>query len=51
MSVSKWRWTESCDGKPCCGECDLCTEGDEEDDGDDGCCDVHKSEADDVQAL
>lgn len=24
MSVSKWRWTEACDGLPCPGDCDLC---------------------------
>ena len=29
MSVSLWRWTERCEGKPCCGDCDEC----EEDDG------------------
>ena len=29
MSVSLWRYSESCDGKPCCGDCDLC--GEEED--------------------
>jgi len=26
MSVSKWAWTEECEGKPCCGECDICTD-------------------------
>lgn len=26
MSVSRWRWTESCDSKPCCGDCDECSE-------------------------
>ena len=25
MSVSKWAWTEECEGKVCCGECDLCS--------------------------
>ena len=30
MSVSLWRWTEKCEGKPCCGDCDECGE---EDDG------------------
>jgi len=24
MSVSKWAWTEECEGKPCFGDCDLC---------------------------
>lgn len=24
MSVSKWRYTEACEGRPCVGECDLC---------------------------
>ena len=24
MSVSKWAWTEECDGTWCVGECDLC---------------------------
>ena len=24
MSVSKWRYTEACDGNYCCGDCDLC---------------------------
>ena len=26
MSVSLWRYSESCEGKPCCGDCDLCGE-------------------------
>lgn len=34
MSVSLWRWSERCEGKPCCGDCDECAEG-EEDDGKD----------------
>lgn len=25
MSVSKYKWTEACDGKPCVGDCDLCS--------------------------
>lgn len=25
MSVSKWRWTEACDGRPCPGDCDHCS--------------------------
>ena len=33
MSVSLWRWSEKCDGKPCCGDCDLC--GEEEDESED----------------
>lgn len=24
MSVSKWRWTEVCDGQACPGDCDEC---------------------------
>lgn len=24
MSCSKWRWTEECDSRPCCGDCDNC---------------------------
>ena len=24
MSVSKWRYTEACDGAPCPGDCDEC---------------------------
>lgn len=30
MSVSKWRWTESCDGIPCPGDCDVCSKNEEE---------------------
>ena len=26
MSVSLWNWSESCEGQPCCGDCDLCAE-------------------------
>lgn len=29
MSVSLWRWTEKCEGKPCCGDCDECGEEEE----------------------
>ena len=25
MSVSKWAWTKECEGKPCPGDCDLCS--------------------------
>ena len=25
MSVSKWRYTEACDGRPCVGDCDYCS--------------------------
>lgn len=25
MSVSKWRYTEACDGRPCVGDCDFCS--------------------------
>lgn len=35
MSVSLYRWTEACEGKPCPGDCDECgfeTEGTEADD-------------------
>ena len=32
MSVSLWRYDpEKCDGKPCCGDCDLCKEEDDDD--------------------
>jgi hypothetical protein len=24
MSCSLWRWTEECDHRPCCGDCDRC---------------------------
>lgn len=27
MSVSLWNWSELCEYKPCCGDCDLCNEG------------------------
>ena len=30
MSVSLWRWSEKCEGKPCCGDCDFCEEEDDE---------------------
>lgn len=30
MSVSLWRYSERCEGKPCCGDCDEC--GEEDDD-------------------
>ena len=32
MSVSLWRWSERCEGKPCCGDCDECSidEGDDD---------------------
>lgn len=29
MSVSLWRWSERCEGKPCCGDCDECGEEEE----------------------
>lgn len=32
MSVSLWRYSETCEGKPCCGDCDMC--GEEEDETD-----------------
>ena len=32
MSVSKWAYRQDkCDGKPCCGECDLCDHPPEDD--------------------
>ena len=30
MSVSKWRYTEACDGDYCCGDCDCCSKEPEE---------------------
>ena len=30
MSCSLWRWTEECDYRPCCGDCDLCEYNDED---------------------
>ena len=30
MSVSKWRYTEECDGEYCCGDCDFCDKEPEE---------------------
>lgn len=30
MSVSKWKYTEECDGEYCCGDCDLCDKEPEE---------------------
>lgn len=36
MSVSLYRWNESCDGQPCPGDCDVCPRNrEEEDDGED----------------
>jgi hypothetical protein len=32
MSVSKWAWTEDCEGQPCPGDCDLCERRDCDDD-------------------
>ena len=29
MSVSKWRYTEACDGAPCPGDCDECGKNEE----------------------
>lgn len=29
MSVSKWAWTERCDGDYCPGDCDLCRKADD----------------------
>ena len=25
MSVSLWKWTEECDKRACCGDCDNCS--------------------------
>lgn len=33
MSVSKWAYTEECEGKYCCGDCDLCGEKPEDESG------------------
>lgn len=30
MSVDLWRWTEECDHRPCCGDCDNCSENTED---------------------
>ena len=35
MSCSLYRWTEECDGQPCCGDCDFCDKGYFEDDDED----------------
>lgn len=32
MSCSLWRWTEECDHRPCCGDCDYCSYGEDEED-------------------
>ena len=29
MSVSKWAWTDECEGRVCVGDCDLCSYPDE----------------------
>lgn len=31
MSVFRWRYTEECEGRYCCGDCDKCDKEDEED--------------------
>lgn len=36
MSVFRWRYTEECEGRYCCGDCDKCDKEDEEDDETDG---------------
>lgn len=33
MSVSRWRYEETCDSMPCCGDCDSCEIVWEKDDG------------------
>lgn len=30
LSVSKWKYTEECEGDYCCGDCDLCDKEPEE---------------------
>ena len=30
MSVSKWKWTESCDEDYCVGYCDNCEKGEDD---------------------
>lgn len=35
MSVSKWAWTEECDGRVCTGDCDLCSWEEEEEEEED----------------
>lgn len=30
MSVSLYRWNESCDGQPCPGDCDVCDKNTED---------------------
>lgn len=32
MSVFRWRYDETCEGRYCCGDCDKCDKEDEEDD-------------------
>lgn len=32
MSADLWRYTEKCDGRPCPGDCDLCSYDPEDDD-------------------
>ena len=34
MSVSLWAYTESCDGKPCPGDCDNCGRAEDEEEED-----------------
>lgn len=36
MSVSKYRYTEACEGRPCVGDCDLCREWESFEEYDDG---------------
>lgn len=36
MSVSLWAYTESCDGRPCSGDCDLCGKAEEDEEEEDG---------------
>lgn len=33
MSVSKWRYSEACEGNPCIGDCDFCKGYEIEQDG------------------
>ena len=32
MSVFRWRYTEECEGRFCCGDCDNCDYGENEED-------------------
>lgn len=34
MSVFRWRYSEKCEGKYCCGDCDKCNEESEDENED-----------------